>query len=339
MRQTTEMKALVITAGLLSGCSAMPKVTVSHYLPAASLAIAVTQTATCTGEGAPIIIDAVVMSATYLADKKVANAVDLAKLGSGVTKADATFEFFPDGRLKSVNSKQTGQAGAALGSFFKLVSSAAAATPTKDEIKEACKAITTLVGDGKALTIVHRGSSNFDSATVELRQTSVPSTLYNEKLKKIFGVLDATYSAGPATDLLAPLVDEDSEQGLTLRKTAPVTVTVTIDRDGMSGQYSEIILVPQKDKEYELPIQKGPWFGENSFELVLHDSGSVTKLRYGGGGDAGAVLGALADTHATFKGEPVSTSDQAKAVQAEADLIYQQQRLVLCQANPTVCPK
>ncbi len=34
----------------------------------------------------------------------------------------------------------------------------------------------------------------------------------------------------------------------------------------------------------------------------------------------------------------LSTADQAKAVQAEADLIYQQ-RLVACQANPAACLK
>ena len=319
----------------------MPKVTISHYLPAASLAIVVTQTATCTGEGRPVIVDAVVMTASYRADKKVEDPIDLAKLGSGLTKADATFDFFPDARLKSVNSKQTGQAGAALGSLFKLVASAAAATPTKSEIKESCEEIKKLVGDGKALTIVSRGSTNFEASMEGLRQTSVPSSLYNDKLKKIFGKLTAEYSVGPVSELLNPDVNADSEQGLTLRKTAPVTVTVSIERDGKSAQYSEIVLAPQKgkDQEYKLPIQKGPWFGENAFELALHDSGSVIKLRYGGGGDAGAAIAALSDAHATFKDESVSTADKAKAVQAEADLIYQQQRLVLCQADPTTCPK
>lgn len=339
MRQTTRLNVLVLLAALLSGCSAMPKVTVSHYLPAASIAIVVTQTATCTGEGTPVIVDAVVMTASYRADKKVEDPVDLAKLGSGVTKADATFEFFPDGRLKSVNSKQTGQAGAALSSLFKLVASAAAATPTKSEINESCEQIKKLVGDGKALTIVSRGTTNFEDAIDDLRQTSVPSSLYDDNLKKIFGTLTAEYSVGTVSELLKPDVDADREQGLTLRKTAPTTVTVSIQRDGKSAQYSEIVLVPQKGQEYKLPIQKGPWFGENAFELALHDSGSVTKLRYGGGGDTGAAIAALSDAHGTFKDEPISTADKAKAVQAEADLIYQQQRLVLCQANPTTCPK
>ncbi|MEZ4281602.1 MAG: hypothetical protein R3F21_18505 [Myxococcota bacterium] len=341
MRRFARLNLLTIIATLFSGCSTMPKVTVSHYLPAASLAIVVTQTATCTGDGTPIVADAVVMTASYRADKKVTNSVDLAKLGSGITKADAAFEFFPDGRLKSVNSKQTGQAGAALSSTFKLVATAAAASLSQSQISESCNEVKKLVGDGKALTLISRGSTDFVGSTVDLSQTSVPNSLYSERLKRIFGTVTAHHSTGSVSELLDPTVNTKRDQGLTLRKTAAITVTVSIERHGKTAEYSEVVLVPQRapEHEYQLPIQKGPWFGENVFELALDDSGSVTKLRYGGGGDAGAVVDAASEIHAAFQDEPISATDKAKTVQAEADLIYQQHRLVLCQADPTTCPK
>ena len=90
---------------------------------------------------------------------------------------------------------------------------------------------------------------------------------------------------------------------------------------------------------YDLPIQEAPWFGSHEVELQLHESGKVTKLHYTGSPDAAGMLGALTEVRGAFDEPAVSTADQAKAVQAEADLIYQQQRLVTCQTNPASCPK
>jgi len=65
----------------------------------------------------------------------------------------------------------------------------------------------------------------------------------------------------------------------------------------------------------------------------------VTKLKYAGGGEAAGMLNSLAATLAADDETPVTVADKTKAVQAEADLIYQQQRLVLCQSDPANCPR
>ena len=93
--------------------------------------------------------------------------------------------------------------------------------------------------------------------------------------------------------------------------------------------------VPDSAEHYWLPIPKAAFFGKQQFALALSGYGSVTKLEYGkstGVSDATDVANALAKT-----AEGPSTAAQAAAVQAQSDLIYQQQRLVTCKVSPTTC--
>jgi hypothetical protein len=86
---------------------------------------------------------------------------------------------------------------------------------------------------------------------------------------------------------------------------------------------------------YPLLVPRGTTFGKQQFALTLSDPGSVTKLEYSTNAGAGEILdvgGAIA------KALPTSAT-RASAIQSQADLIYEQQRLVLCKTDATKCSK
>jgi len=93
--------------------------------------------------------------------------------------------------------------------------------------------------------------------------------------------------------------------------------------------------VPQQGAEYNLPIPTAPIFGGQTFAVSLGESGEITSLSYGKTSGLGSALGATNDVLGAFK--PETTAAKASEVQAEADLIAQQQRLIRCRLSPSQC--
>lgn len=324
---------------LLAGCASMPDVEVGYYLPKAIVNVTVTQTAACTAGGVPVFTDDAAVSAEYVSDG-TRRSISLPQLGSGLTKADVTVELHSDGRLKSVNSKTTGQQAETLRAFVKAAQgSTTSSVPLARDADGACKAIVAAVGEGKALTIVHRGTTTFDSTAgpIDLAQSSVHATVHSA-IRSVFGEVTATYK------VTAPRVLSSGTQGtndgvlLHLVEPAPAEITVVVHRGGATDKFqkSVVALVPQRGIAYTLPIQKAPWFGSNEFELALDASGRITKLRYSSNGDGAGAFGFLSDVASASGSKTESATDRAKR---EADEIYQQQRLILCQTTPKDCPK
>lgn len=392
---------IILSLGILAGCASMPKVKVGYLLPKSTIEVTLTQTAACTDHDVPILKNDLAITTTYSADRKAFYSVDLGELGNAWSKANSTFEFYDDGRLKSVNTQQTGQAGEAIKAFIALAKTAGIAPfAAKAADTNTCKLLRELAGvvkdpkpdtdstkpqfsaaqptppaekeGSKALTIVLRGNLEFaakqkdwnegerkkecdrDPATTlpdpnsifghslrfDLKQSYLPRETY-EKLKPIFGTSVATFTLAPACQIMHASA-ESKGQHITLSEPAgaavKVLVTTGTGQEKTTEELTASARVPQLGETYTLPIQRAPLFGENQFELALAESGKVTKLKYAGGGDAAGLFGALSSTLAADDETPVTVADQAKAVQAEADLIYQQQRLVLCQADPANCP-
>jgi hypothetical protein len=84
---------------------------------------------------------------------------------------------------------------------------------------------------------------------------------------------------------------------------------------------------------YPILVPKGTPFGQQSFALALSDAGSITKLEYGTKSGAADALSTVA---AVNKALPTAETKAAE-LQYQSDLIYQQQRLVACQLDPTKC--
>lgn len=390
---------VILALGVLTGCASMPSVEVGYLLPKATVEVTLTQTAACTENDVPILKNDLAVTTTYSADRAAFHSISLSELDNVWSKANSTFEFYDDGRLKSINTQQTDQAGEAIKAFIALAKAAGVGF-AKSADKNACDLLRSLVGvvkdskpdsetpkaqssaaqpkaepekqGSKALTIVFRGSLEFpekkpadltregkkkecdrDPKTqpdpnsifghdkdIKLTQTYLPKKIF-DKLEPIFGVNHAKFKLAPACRIMH--VSAENGQQITLREPAGAAIAVTVTRGlGSEREIEELTAsarVPQLGETYTLPIQRPPLFGENQFELALAESGKVTKLKYAGGGDAAGMFDSLSATLAADDETPVTAADQAKAIQAEADLIYQQQRLVLCQSDPANCPK
>lgn len=124
---------------------------------------------------------------------------------------------------------------------------------------------------------------------------------------------------------------------LELTKVALVSLDVTgyvADLEKKTQIWSAPIPVPTR-QSYFLPIPSPPTFGKTAFGISLSDYGSVTSIHYGstnGGPDLSDAAGNIATAL-----KPKSTGDRAKEIQDQADLIAQQQRLIVCQTTPTQC--
>jgi hypothetical protein len=330
VRQRAGASLAAVLAVFGTGCSSMPDVTVGYYEARGSATFTVTQTATCASGDIPILTTAVSSSPVYSSDTKRRHSVNLAKLDSWAGKANAGFDFYADGRLKGVNATGTGQAGDALKALVAVAATMVKAKKAATPNPTGCTLLRQIVGADKTLSIVHKGFTDFTSDKIEFRQYNVTKTDY-DNLKPVFGAVTGSFGLETPQPQNAGSPAKDD---LKLTLVEPAIATVTIMVGAESWQFH--VFVPQLGSRYELPLKKAPWFGVNDFELALDESGKVTKLRYSGGGDAGAVLGVIKDAQGAFAGK--STAEKAADVKAEADLIYAQQRLVMCQADRTKCP-
>jgi hypothetical protein len=104
-----------------------------------------------------------------------------------------------------------------------------------------------------------------------------------------------------------------------------------------SGQIAVPLTRAEADFFY-LPIPQAQLFGNQTFALSLSPAGSITKLQYASSGAAQAsgAAASLAGFVGELAAKPTPAEEAAK-IKAEADLIYQQQRLALCIATPAAC--
>ncbi len=330
---------------LLSACGgSMPNVKAGYYLPKSELNLTITQTAACAKSNIPIITTNVTLNPSYSSDTTTSYTLDLSEIDGNFTKADATMEFYPDGRLKSINTTQTGTGSEILTAALALAAKLSAdedpsQTPNKKEITTACIALKSLVKDEKPLTIIYKGHTDFKTktshTTIKLKRMSVSDFTF-KKIKPIFGELTATYSI-PATPP-TPIHTLGNHEGQTIKLKESALAEIIIKNTHMaynSSEYKGQVRVPQHGKLFHLPVQKAPFFGKNTFELALDESGHVSKLTYSGENGTASLFDSLSGVATQAKGNKVQ--DEAARIQAEADLIAQQQRLIKCQADPSTC--
>lgn len=331
--------ALAVLTATLAGCAGMPDLEVGYYLPEATVDITVTQTAAC-GDGNVAVVATDASIVQRYSPGELIRGFDLSEMGKGLTKTDAAFAFYPDGRLKSFNATQTGRAAEALAAAIQLVSptpapkAALAETPSP----EVCSAVRQAVGTGKALTLVRAATIDFTTKNVQFQRKS-GTTLEDLYINYLFGP-DPTVTFGDLIVPSPPHVNGRNRggQSLTLVEPAMQKITVHVDPVAVPAlAFEAVVTVPQQGTKFSIPVQRGPWFGENILELELAESGRITKMRYSGDSGAKSAIELLGQAQAATAGETLS--DQVARAKAEGDLIYYQQRAVICQIDPTNCPK
>lgn len=367
--------ALIVTLALTGCANGIPKGTLSYYLPKAQTTLTVTQTLACNTAGDGLVqVVSVSPSTTYSSDTDHPQTITPHSISSRVTDADISFTFTNDGRLSGVNTATTGQ-GAAIVKDVLAVAKAAGATAATDKPvnpKKVCETIKAFAKNAKSdgpppsLTLTYTRSVGYDTSdgTIRLRDGDAVGTSVNTEFSPDFASA-ANYSALQANipllgfdlDLvpdstpkpLAPTWTNLDTADITLKLNALATAKLQIRglKDNMMAPNREAfwsgeVLVPMVREQdlIQIPIPKPAFFGQRKFSLTLADNGAITKIGYVSTGvsDTADALGAIGSAvGATNK--PLTTSQQAAALQAQADLIYQQQRLANCQAKPESCGK
>ncbi|KVP17202.1 hypothetical protein [Burkholderia ubonensis] len=351
------MKKIIplVLLAILTGCAQLPNSTVTYYLPKSSTTVTVAQTITCDAVKTPHVSLALNPKTVYMADYDVKNygtdglpTVHIQDLDSSMSDTDVDFTFTTDGRLKGINTGQTGQAQTVIKDVVSVgVSVAGLAGLTVDAKKSWCEQ------DDAAknpVTITYTTATLLYKDLVFAEDTDIPLSV-DSGSSTMFRALTKT-STFPEAKLMPKLkahavqdiqtVSEDkTDSGIAVvlprMRKVPLELFWGVDKNNNDASVdAQSVYLPGEgsDRSFILHIPPPKPFGSQKFTLALDDSGAITDIHYvkmtGGGSalEAGqAVLTPL---------QPKSAEDRANSIKAQTDIIYEQQRQAACKASPSV---
>jgi hypothetical protein len=362
---------VICFAGLLAACAAIPDVEYSYYLSKMNAVATVTQNVTCAPDMQLVIVNTASLVPTYSADlargpyKIRIRAIEGAF--SPFADSDASFTFFDDGRLKTINQNTTGQGETIIKSIVSLsttVAGLAHLSSTKaTDAPTPCDVVSTWADKSKSggtggppspaavslsyeLNLPPTDPITIDPTnSIKLVPTEASSRLYTALIKAgarlpEFALTGTAFETGSRVVNLSALGSDPrgNAVNLTLQKVATVEIRITADKqntsDGKKTIWKGNVPIPTA-QTYDLPIPTAALFGTQKLGLTLSEAGAITAVDYGkNSGAAGATNAANSVATALT---PETTSARAGDIKAQADVIAQQQRLNRCQANPTTC--
>lgn len=363
----------LIASILVSGCASIPDVSVRHFLPEGTLSLRTVRTVGCSKDLQGVetlhVASAVTALPSYASDLRASETIRLARLNGAGSNSNLTFGFFDDGRLRSINSTSEGVGQEIVASAIK-VAGLVLGVPgpgLSGGFTQACALIREQQTDKAPVTITSEYRESFIPAnytTGTERWVVLPPNPADPTFTQLItGQLPLICARfGPVSTVAPAVVQHESSEPdiphVRLRQPARVSVrvvqeTVTafrIRRENL-GSYAETapcgadieviwegtMAVPQLGSSFDVPIPTTALFGKTNFQLALAESGTITSLGYGDSSGAPAVLTSAAGVISAFESD--SAAIRAAAAQGEADLIYQQNRLVRCQMDRQNCPQ
>jgi hypothetical protein len=340
------LNKVVIVTALLTGCASIPNVTYNYYPARWSSSITVIQTLGCTSSGEDVLaMHAYSVSTSYSSDlDKPPYSIRIKDIDRFFADTDFTMTLTDDGRLRGINQSSIGQGEGIVKSAVALVSALKTVSFTKSlegtgispPTAKDCKDIDKW-GGNKPITIIYR--VNFSEKdigkSVPVEVSSESEALYERLssfLPSFIVKIDGADQVKEVQSRPVSLANDSDTVPLTLQKIGSLGIQIV--QAGRSNEimvYSTRVLTPLRDT-YTLPIPKAALFGKQSISLILSDAGAVTSIGYGKTvGVSGALnaMGALANTQ--------TAATEAAETKAQADLIAQQQRLMLCRTKPDQC--
>ena len=321
---------LLLLAG--SGCASMPDATVGYYLAKTEVSVKVTRTIACDTGDRFFVQNSIVTTTTHSADTSRVHALPLKPMRGTFTESDFTFEFYGDGRIKGVNSISEGKGEDILKAAINVAATAAA-------LRTGIKAASTFAddcdyvhakGDGKTLTLIYDATLKLDDRGSQLVGPDAASGPHVKRLEPRLGPI--CVFVGDAKARRIPLQRGDEAGAVSLKAREPALVPLEVKGDvGCAASLGVWeVLVAQKGVDYEMPIPKASLFGKGTFVAKFDESGAVNYLQYASSPGGGQALNVI---NAGLTAVKDSTSAKAAELNAQADLISAQQRLVRCRAG------
>ena len=323
----------------LSGCGTIPDAQVSYYQAKTQFTVKVTRSVMCDAKNLPLVANTVAPSVTHSADFARAQSTRLTGLRGPFTDSDIKFEFYEDGRLKTINATQTGQGEAILKAATTLASTmtAFAAGTAVPAFPDEC-AFVKEVGGGKPLTLTYEGVVDPFKTDPQSIPPDAASAAYADRLKSaISGICVVTKGVEvPVQPVQYKANDGDVLIAARQPALLKIEVGTPMPGNGCSGAlWQGRVPVAQLGTEYTLPVPRAAAFGKQTFGAAFAESGALTSVQYVSNSGAAGALGAANSLATIAQGE--TTSAKVAEVKAEADLIAQQQRLLQCKADPKSC--
>jgi hypothetical protein len=342
--KTTLSRIIVALAGLaialafgLVGCGSLPDAKVNYYQARSQITVKVTRSVICDTKNFPVVANVAAPNVTHSADLTKPRATDLAGLRGSFTDADIKFEFYEDGRLKTVNAIQTGQGDAVVKAATTLATTIAAFSTTSPlpSYPTECTFIKE-VGGGKPLSLIYEGVLNLSKNDSQIIPADGASAAYASRLSAFLGGICAKVGE---TEVSAMLVEYTGSDAV-VTATAPAMVWVEVGtlRPGnlcVTDLWKGRLPVAQLGKEYKIPLPKAVAFGKQTLSLAFAESGAVTSMQYTNASGAAGALGAV-NALASIA-QPESTTAKTTDLKNQADEIVQEQRLLQCKAEPKTC--
>jgi hypothetical protein len=340
-----------ILGASLSGCAVLPDATITYYLPTSDTTVNVTQTIACDKAKNPNVTVTLSVKASYRADYSPAGEQRIAikSLDGSFSDTDVDFTLTEDGRLKGINSSQTGQGQTIIKDVVTVAVAAAAIAGTGVEPpKNWCAQ----PGSDKPVTIAYNAGSvplKFEGVVLSSRRKL--TLQYDTSSATAFDTVSPYFP----DDKLSPTVYIEVAQAIkpVSEGGTPDGVPVTFPRMhkvtfnaywGLDDQAKPMLVAtqdifipdekPGAERTFVLHIPPSAMFGTQKFVVGLSDSGAITDIHYAKGSGAAGALEAGQSVVNPLK--PESTADKASELKAQADLIYQQQRLAACRASTSI---
>lgn len=338
--------------GILAGCAQLPNATITYYLPKSSTTISVTQTVACDASKNPNVTMMLNAKPTYSADYDAGGQpISIHLLDGALSDTDVTVTLTDDGRLKTINSSQTGQAEAVIKEVVTVAASAAALftiqvgdkLPSWCSTKASAKPVTityTATVNGKPFAYKDLIVSD-DTPILQLAPDSSSQPVYDAIQKTSLGKGLMPVLVIHPSRILQPVSEKSQTDGIPV--VLPIMHKVSLELFwgiDASGQPRHVdgqdLLLPAEgdNRTFTLHIPPSAWFGTQKFVLIATDSGAVTSIQYVKATGATSAFTAGQDILNPLK--PESATDKASDIKAQADIIYQQQRLAACKASPSV---
>lgn len=323
----------------IGGCGTIPDAEISYYQAKTQVTVKVTRSILCDVKNFPLVANTVTPSATHSADLERPQSLSLVGLRGTFTDSDVKFEFYEDGRLKSVNATMTGQGEAVLKSVLTLASTltAFASDAPIPAYPDEC-AFVKEVGGGKPLTLTYEGTVDPSKADPQLIRPDGASAIYANRLKNAVSEICVVTKGSEVPDQPVQYKANDGDVLIAARQPALLKIEVGTPTPGngcTASFWQGRVPVAQLGKTYQLPVPRAAAFGKLTFGAAFAESGALSSVQYSSTSGAASALGAINSLATIAQGE--TTSAKVAEAKGEADLIAQQQRLLLCHADPKSC--
>lgn len=343
----------VLAGGILlfaiAGCASNPDVTVQYYHAKTVIDITATQTVGCSENNDIYIATSVKVVPMHMADFSQGPAtLNLSDLGGWWADADIGFDFYEDGRLKSLNAVTTGKGDEIIDSAISLASALGfgSGAAKRDDAESICDAINGgKPSRDKTANLNYRLRHSFAEGDRDIQGIEVPPTeasrALHEKLSSEIGSVRAKVEAVEKPEPVINARPDNDHEYVNLVLKQPAIYSIVVTTGGRGATIGEQIVwqgdvqLAQRGVSYAVPLPASALFGQRTAKLTLAESGALTSLTYSSTNGVSSAM----DSAAAMAGivEGASAAERAAEVKAEADLIVQQQRLIRCQADEANC--